>query len=69
MARKKLATQNATIARMVPILVNNIKTGNTQEYISISEASKYLGVTKGAVSQALLNNRLLKKTYIITRKT
>lgn len=39
MARKKLATINATIAIRVPILVNNIKMGSRQEYNSISETS------------------------------
>jgi hypothetical protein len=69
MARKKLATKNASAATMIPILVNNIKTEDTQEYKSISEASNALGVSKSAVSQALLKNKLLKKTYIIKRKT
>lgn len=68
MARKKLATDNATFARKVPILVNNIKSGNTQEYNSIPEASKELGVSKGAVSQALLNNRFLKKNIYNKKK-
>lgn len=63
LARKKLATENATKAKLVPILVT--KTGDTQEYDSITQASEALNVTKGAVSQALSNNRLIKKTYII----
>jgi NUMOD1 domain len=65
LARKKLATENATKAKMFPILVTNTKTGDTQEYSSITLASEALNVTKGAVSQALSNNRLIKKTYII----
>jgi GIY-YIG catalytic domain len=63
LARKKLVTENATKARMLPILVINTKTGDRQEYKSKTEASKALNVTKGAVSQALINNRLIKKTY------
>lgn len=67
--RKALSTANATAARRVSIIVKNIKTSNIEEYNSLTEAAKALGVTKGAVSQALLNNRLIKKTYLITRKT
>jgi NUMOD1 domain len=69
MARKKLATKNATAVKMIPILVNKTKTGDTQEYKSLSAASNALGVSKSAVSQALINNKILKKTYIIRRKT
>lgn len=68
LTRKRLATKNATDARMLPILVSNIKTGDIQEYKSISEASNALKVTKSAVSQALTNKRLLIKTYKIKRK-
>ena len=50
---------------MLPILVTNTKTGDTRKYDSITLASEALNVTKGAVSQALSNNRLIKKTYII----
>ena len=50
---------------MLPTLVT--KTGDTHEYDSITQASEALIVTKGAVSQALSNNRLIKKTYIIKR--
>jgi len=67
LAKKKLATKNATLARSISILVKNIKTGEKLEYKSMSEAANALGVTKGAVSQALLYKRILKKTYIITK--
>jgi hypothetical protein len=68
LAKKKLSTKNATAARSISILVKNIKTNETTEYISLSAASKAIGVTKGAISQALLNNRIIKKTYILEKK-
>ncbi len=67
MAKKKLSTKNATLARSISILVKNIKTEEKLEYKSLTEAANALGVTKGAVSQALLYKKLLKKTYFITK--
>jgi hypothetical protein len=66
--KKKLATKNATAARSIPILVKNIKTNEICEYISLSTASNAIGVTISAVSQALLNKTIIKKTYILERK-
>ena len=34
----------------------------------MTEASKVLGVHKNAVGQAISNNRLIKKTYRVTKK-
>lgn len=67
MAKKKLSTENATTSRRIAILVKNIETGQGIEYKSLSEAAKALQVTKGAVSQALLSNRILKKKYSIEK--
>lgn len=47
----------------------DIKTNEKSEYTSLSEAGKALGVSKATISQALLNNRLVKKRYTIKRKT
>jgi hypothetical protein len=67
--RKARPTANATASRRIPIIVENIKTLEKSEYISLVEAGKALGVSRAAVSQALLNNRLIKKTYSITKKS
>jgi hypothetical protein len=66
--RKALATANATASRRISIVVENIKTLEKSEYISLTEAGKVLGVSRATVSQALLNNRLIKKTYSIKKK-
>lgn len=68
LAKKKLATKNAIAVRSIPILVKNIKTNETSEYVSLSAASNAIGVTKGAISQALLNNTIIKKRYILEKK-
>jgi len=68
LAKKKLATKNAITARSIPIRVKNIKTNKISEYVSLSAASNVIGVTKSAISQALINNTIIKKTYILERK-
>jgi hypothetical protein len=68
MAKKRLATENATASRRISILVKNIKTGDIIKYKSLVEVSKILRVTRSAVSQALLNKRLIKKTYLIEKE-
>lgn len=68
LAKKRLSTQNAAASNRIPIIVENIKTNEKWEYISLTEVGKALGVSRAAVSQALLGNRLLKKTYSIKRK-
>jgi len=65
--RKALSTLNASIANRYPVTVTNIKTNEVTEYDSLTEVGKALGVSRSAISQAVLNNRLLKKTYAITR--
>ena len=54
--RKARSTANASAAKRVPIIVENIKTKEVSEYISMTEASKVLGVHKNAVGQAISNN-------------
>lgn len=65
---KRQSTANATAAIRIAIVVEETKTNEKTEYISLTEAGKALGVSRAAVSQALLSNRMLKKRYIITRK-
>lgn len=65
--RKALYTINATAARKISIIVKNIKTNDESQYTSLTEAGKVLGVSRASVSQVLLNNRLIKKTYFLTK--
>ena len=67
MARKRLATKNATSSKKISIIIKNIKTRESNEYNSLTDAANALKVSKAAISQALLNNRTLKKTYQIIR--
>ena len=66
--RKAGSTANASAANRVPIVVVNLKTNEVLEYNSMTEASKVLGVHKNSVGQAISNNRLIKKTYRVTKK-
>jgi hypothetical protein len=68
LARKRLATKNAASSNRISILVENIKTRELCEYKSLTDASYALKVSRAAVSQALLNNRMLRKVYKIIRK-
>jgi GIY-YIG catalytic domain-containing protein/NUMOD1 domain-containing protein len=68
LAKKRLATENATASRRIPIIVEDLETNEKSEYISLSEVGKALGVSKVAISQALLANRLVKKRYVVKRK-
>ena len=65
--RKILSTVNASIANRLPISVKNIITNDVTNYASMTEAGKALGVTRATVSQALSQNRLIKKTYSICK--
>lgn len=62
-ARKAVATKNATAARRISVVVENIKTKSKQEFVSLTDAGFALGVSKAAISQAIINNRLIKKIY------
>lgn len=63
-ARKALSTKNATASRSMSIVVENIKTKVKQEYSSLTEAGSALGISKSTVSQALINDRLIKKHIV-----
>lgn len=65
--RKALSTTNATGARRISIVVENTETKVKQEYTSLTEAGYALGVSKASVSQALINDRLIKKTYRVSK--
>lgn len=65
--RKVISTLNASLANRHSVTVTNIKTYETTNYDSLTEAGKALDVSRAAISQAVLNNRLVKKTYAITR--
>uniref|UniRef100_UPI0023F19B81 homing endonuclease n=1 Tax=Leptographium procerum TaxID=100367 RepID=UPI0023F19B81 len=66
--RKALSTKNAAEARRISVIVENIKTKEKPEYASMTEVGKILGVHRNAVSQAVSNNSLIKKTYLVTKK-
>lgn len=65
--RKILSTVNATAARKIAVVVENINTSEKTKYVSLTEAGKALGVTRAYLSQSLLKNSIIKKTYVITR--
>lgn len=69
LAKKRLSTANATASRRISIVVEDTETNEKTEYVSLTKAGEALGVSRAAASQALLNNRLVKKRYIIKRKT
>jgi len=65
--KKALSTVNATAARRIPIIVEKRETKVKQEYYSLTEARYALGVSRASISQALINDRLIKKTYRVSK--
>ena len=49
------------------VKVMDITTGNTTEYLNLTLAALALGVSRTAISKALVKGNLIKKTYLITR--
>ena len=68
LVKKRLSTKNATAARKISILVKNIKTQEISVYKSMTETANAIGVTKGAISQALNGNNIVNKLYYVERK-
>ena len=67
LAKKRLSTKNATGARSISVLVRNIKTKEANKYKSMTETAKAIGVTKGAVSQALKGNKIVNKLFYVEK--
>lgn len=57
-----------TAVRKLSVLVKNIGTGETVEYVTMTEAGKALGVARQTISSYVKSGGLLKNTYIITPK-
>ena len=66
-SRKALSTAKASAVNKIVVLVKNTVTNDLSEYGSLSEAAKALGVTKSAISQAVLAKRPVKKRYFVTK--
>jgi O6-methylguanine-DNA--protein-cysteine methyltransferase len=65
LTKKRLSTKNASAARSISVLVRNIKTKEVNKYKSMTETAKAIGVTKGAVSQALKGNKIINKLFYV----
>jgi group I intron endonuclease len=52
----------------VAIYVTNILTNEVKEYVTITLASKSLGISRTAIRNSLISGKPLKKTYIIKLK-
>jgi hypothetical protein len=65
---KALSTNNASISNILPVVVTKTHTKEKVTYVSLTEAGKALNVSRAAVSQALIHNRLIKKTFAISKE-
>jgi DNA invertase Pin-like site-specific DNA recombinase len=52
----------------VPVLVKNIKTGKTSEYLTMTEAAKACSVSRTTIKNILQSGKILRESYIITFK-
>lgn len=66
--KKALSTVNATAAKRIPLTVEDLNRKIKWEYASLTEAGKALHVSKAAIIQALLKNRVIRKRYIVSKK-
>ena len=66
--RKKISLSSAVI-RGIKIEVENVNTNEKYEFQTLTDAAKYLGVSRPAIKKALDNEKLIKKQYKITQLT
>jgi len=52
----------------VPVVVKNIKTGKTSEYLTMTEAEKACSVSRTTIKNILQSGKILRESYIITLK-
>ncbi len=66
--RKKISLSSA-ILRGIKIEVQDVNTNEKIEFQTLTDAAKYLGVSRPAIKKALDNEKLVKKQYKITQVT
>lgn len=66
-AAKSLATRNASRANQIPLIIIDTLCNKGHKFDSLTDASKFLSVSKMAISLAISENRLLKKRYKISK--
>lgn len=57
--------RKAGMANRVKVVIANIKTLVCEEYLSMTEAGKALGVHRNNISDALKNKRVIQKNFIV----
>lgn len=67
-AKKVISAINASTFNRLAVNVKNIVTGESVDYVSLTEAANVLNVSRAAVSQAASKNTLIQKTYRICLK-
>ena len=63
--RAKMSAARQNNPNGTKVLINNIKTGESFKYESISDAAKAIGVSRITIKNYLISNKLLKNTYFI----
>ena len=67
-AKKVISAINASTFNRLAVNVKNVVTGESVDYVSLTEAANALNVSRAAVSQAASKNTLIQKTYRICLK-
>jgi predicted DNA-binding protein (UPF0251 family) len=52
----------------VAVVVKNIQTGESKEYLTITEAAKALSVSRPTIKKVLQSGRIFRESYIINYK-
>lgn len=76
-ARRGTVLSNETRAKIsaattanhgVAVVVKNVQTGESKEYLTITEAAKALNVSRPSIKKVLQSGRIFRESYIINYK-
>jgi len=76
-ARRGIVLSNETRAKIsaattanhgVAVVVKNVQTGESKEYLTITEAAKALNVSRPSIKKVLQSGRIFRESYIINYK-
>lgn len=65
--RSKIAAAAVSL-RGIAVLVKNINTNEELEFVSLTTAAEYIGVSRPAVKKYVNSNKLIRGVYLVSTK-